>query len=92
MDIEYSGPDVEEGLQSQLRSLSVLHSAIVRDALDASQDDSFGELDEAAERVREAHVVDRLAVDVEERRRADEVRKALRARDSDVQSIPRHLN
>src|SRR5439155_15594625 len=38
---------------------------------------SVGQLDEAAERVREPHVLDGPAVDVEELRRAHEIRQAL---------------
>lgn len=43
----------------------------------------------AAERVREPHVLDRLAVDVEEHRRAHEVGEALRPRNG-VQAVVRH--
>src|SRR5688500_1632959 len=43
-----------------------------------------GELDEAAERIHEAHLLDRLAVGLEQARRADELDAALRARGRDV--------
>ena len=46
-----------------------------------------GEFDEAAERVCEPHVFDRLAVDFEQLRRADEVGEALGARDGDVEAV-----
>ena len=48
------------------------------------------ELDEPAERVRELQVLDGAAVDLEQPRRAGDVREALRARDGDVQSVARH--
>src|ERR671930_2320198 len=47
------------------------------------------QLREPAERVREPHVLDRLAIDLKEARRAHEVREALRPRDRDVQPVPR---
>src|SRR5438046_216353 len=46
-----------------------------------------GELGEAAERVREPHLLDRPAARVEQARARDEVGQALRARDRHVQAV-----
>ena len=50
---------------------------------------STGELDEPAERVRQPHLRDRAAVDVEQPRARHQVGEALRAGDGDVQSVAR---
>ena len=44
-------------------------------------------LNQQAQRVREAHLLDRPAVRIEETRRTDEVRQALGARDRDVEAV-----
>lgn len=49
---------------------------------------SLSELGEEAEGVRETHLLDGLAVGVQQPRAGDEVRAALRARDRDVEPIP----
>src|SRR4029079_6037275 len=49
----------------------------------------IGELDEPAERVREADLRDRATVHLEKPRTRDEVRQAARAGDRDVQAVAR---
>ena len=47
----------------------------------------LGELDEPTKRIRQPHMRDRAAVDLQQPRRADEIREALRPRDRDVQPV-----
>ena len=47
----------------------------------------LGQLDEAADRVHQPHLLDRLAVGVEEARGADEHDPALRTRGGDVDAV-----